>query len=207
MTQQPSSPSTAAQPTAPTPAPVPPTVPPAQPPAPNNRAGQSEEFQLEIYRQLCEDFRELDKVFWQIPVLALTLTGSLGFAVATFDMLPSLRSALLMFMGVTNLLALTTLARLRGSVMQRILVVKRQLEGTSPRGPSYIVVCCFGIVLTLTAVFSFYAAMNPREFFSSRSGSTVEERQTVQQNESAASQQKHEVPSPSVPQGSTPDDE
>ena len=39
-----------------------------------------------VYEQLCNDFRSLNGFLWQTPLIFITLTGGLWFAVASFDL-------------------------------------------------------------------------------------------------------------------------
>ncbi|KHA62668.1 hypothetical protein NI18_21505 [Sphingomonas sp. Ant20] len=72
-----------------------------------------------IYEQLCNDFRSLNGFLWQTPLIIMTLTGGLWFAVASFDMSEMARSRLLLFATLANIIMIIALFRLR-YVMQRI---------------------------------------------------------------------------------------
>ncbi|TIV49441.1 MAG: hypothetical protein E5V88_24645 [Mesorhizobium sp.] len=80
-----------------------------------------------IYEQRCEDFRSLNGFLWQSPLIVMTLTGGLWFAVASFDINDRARSMLLIFAGISNLLMIIALIRLR-YVMQRVLADIRSLR-------------------------------------------------------------------------------
>jgi 2-polyprenyl-3-methyl-5-hydroxy-6-metoxy-1,4-benzoquinol methylase len=54
----------------------------------------------QIYEQRCAEFRSLNGFFWQIPLIVMTLNGGLWFAVASLDVTPVAKSAILCFAGV-----------------------------------------------------------------------------------------------------------
>lgn len=79
---------------------------------------EKEEF---VYNQNCQDFRSLNEIMWRVPILAMSLTGGLGIAIATFDLSNPARQALLVFAGLGNVIFILVLFRLR-SVMDRLLM-------------------------------------------------------------------------------------
>lgn len=75
---------------------------------------------LEIYKQRCEDFRSLNAILWQVPVMLMTITGGLWFAIAKFDMSQYSRVGLLLFVVIINVIFMRVLYRLR-QVMESLL--------------------------------------------------------------------------------------
>ena len=65
------------------------------------------------YEQNYQQFRSLNQIMWQIPVLAMTLTGGLWFGVSTIDDNPLLVSILLLTALVGNLVLSGVLLRFR----------------------------------------------------------------------------------------------
>ena len=73
-----------------------------------------------VYEQLCNDFRSLNGFLWQTPLIFMTLTGGLWFAVSSMELSATARSWLLVFAGIANLLMIAALFRLR-FVMHKIM--------------------------------------------------------------------------------------
>jgi hypothetical protein len=112
------------------------------------------------YEQACEDFRSLNKIFWQIPILAMTLNGSVGFALGSIKVSSSLQYALLLFVFICDLCFMYMLWRLRAQVMEDLLVHIRALEGRKQRRKSLRVLYVFLIVFGIAAGYAFYVAHN-----------------------------------------------
>ena len=125
--------------------------------------GRVRDYDL-IYAQRCEDFRSLNGFLWQSPLLIMTLTGGLWFAVASFELSDSARAMLLLFAGLANLLMIGALIRLRW-VMQRVLGDIRGYDGKMVTGRNYIIVGIFASLLLLAATGSFIAAYDPARYF------------------------------------------
>jgi len=94
---------------------------------PANPGGDPPPFEVEAYKQICEDFRQLNQVFWQAPVIIISITGGIGFAVASVDSFV-LRAVLLFFAGLCNAAWAAVIWRLRNGVMKRLLLRKEFLE-------------------------------------------------------------------------------
>ncbi len=67
----------------------------------------------EAYEQNYQQFRSLNQIMWQIPVLAMTLTGGLWFGVSTIDDNPLLVSILLLTAMFGNVVLSGVLLRFR----------------------------------------------------------------------------------------------
>lgn len=74
-------------------------------------------FSKEAYEQNYQQFRSLNQIMWQIPILAMTLTGGLWFGVSTLNDNPALVTILLMTAFFGNLALSVVLYRFR-NVMQ-----------------------------------------------------------------------------------------
>lgn len=74
-------------------------------------------IKVEAYNQNYEQFRSLNQIMWQVPVLAMTLTGGLWFGVSTILDNPLLVTVLLVTAVVGNLAFVAILFRFR-HVMQ-----------------------------------------------------------------------------------------
>lgn len=117
-----------------------------------------------IYEQLCADFRSLNGFLWQTPIIIMTLTGGLWFAVASFDIFAMARSHLLLFAAIANLVMIAALYRLR-FVMQKIQNEIRRHDGRPKIGPDYFIVSCFSVLLLIAAIGSALASCQPTAYF------------------------------------------
>jgi hypothetical protein len=117
-----------------------------------------------IYEQRCQDFRSLNGFLWQSPLIIMSLTGGLWFAVASFALSVDARSMLLFFAGVANVLMIGALIRLR-FVMQSVLTDIRAYDSKHSVGGNYIIVGIFSLLLAMTAIGSFVASCNPGDYF------------------------------------------
>lgn len=120
--------------------------------------------QKAIYEQRCEDFRSLNGFLWQSPLIIMSLTGGLWFAVASFALSDSARSMLLIFASFSNLLMIGALFRLRW-VMQQVLNDVRNYDGKRPTKGNYTIVGIFSAMLLISAVGSGIAAGSPAAYF------------------------------------------
>jgi hypothetical protein len=117
-----------------------------------------------IYEQLCADFRSLNGFLWQAPLIFMTLTGGLWFAVASFDLTNDARSWFLIFAACANLIMIAALFRLR-FVMQRIMNRIQELDGRPDPRWNYFIVTCFSLLLLLAAFGSAMASCRPEAYF------------------------------------------
>lgn len=120
--------------------------------------------QKAVYEQRCEDFRSLNGILWQTPLIIMTLTGGLWFAVASFALSDAARSMLLFFACIANLLMIGALVRLRW-VMQQVLQDIRAYDGKPQTKGNYTIVGIFSALLLITAAVSAVAAFHPGEYF------------------------------------------
>lgn len=77
------------------------------------KGGSDGEFEIEAYRQNFETFRSLNTLFWQIPLIAMTLTGGLWFGVSTVLSEPWFGRGLLALAALGNFGLVIVLNRLR----------------------------------------------------------------------------------------------
>lgn len=120
---------------------------------------------LAAYNQNSETFRALNSLMWQIPLIAMTLTGGLWFGVSSISKdsgLTFLRPGLLLLAGVGDLVLIVILERLRhiieeylnwlGAAYSRGYVAAK---GNRWWNSSKIVKTCFQIMLGSAALISF----------------------------------------------------
>lgn len=74
---------------------------------------QANAMQLAAYNQNWETFRSLNSLMWQIPLIAMTLTGGLWFGVSTVKDMPYFAAGLLLLAGCGNIGLMLALRRLR----------------------------------------------------------------------------------------------
>src|SRR6266498_110400 len=76
------------------------------------------------YEQNCEQFRSLNQVMWQVPVIAMTLTGGLWFGAATVGDMPGFQYLLLLLAALANLGLVVVLSRVRFVMGEYLNVIK-----------------------------------------------------------------------------------
>lgn len=86
------------------------------------------EREIVIYKEHQQSFRSLNQQMWQIPVIAMTLTGGLWFAVNSLESDSIQRAALLFLASAGNFGLAIVLWRVR-SLMQRLLTKMQKFEG------------------------------------------------------------------------------
>lgn len=142
-------------------APVPQPAVDAAPPA----AAVGDALTLAAFNQNSETFRALNALMWQVPLIAMTLTGGLWFGVASISResgLAFLRPGLLLLAGVGDLLLIVILERLRHIIAEYL----QWLSEAHPRGhvaadgdrwwnSRRVVKTCFQIMLGFGAAVSF----------------------------------------------------
>jgi hypothetical protein len=116
------------------------------------------------YEQLCTDFRALNTILWQMPVIFTTLTGGLWFSVASLDLTNHARTLILEFAAVANLIMIAALIRLRIIMeTQRQKICK--LDHRSSPGFNFFTVGMMSLLLLLVAGGSWVASRDPAAWF------------------------------------------
>lgn len=87
------------------------------------------ELELAAFNQTHESFRSLNQQMWQIPLIAMTLTGGLWFGVSTVKDFPLFQLALLLLAAAGNAALFIILLRLRFVMEQHL----RWLKANHPR--------------------------------------------------------------------------
>lgn len=125
----------------------------------------SQEFEKAVscFQQNSEHIRSLNQIMWQIPLLAMTLTGGLWYAVATTPDLPrTAQNGLLILAGVADLALVLVLARIRFVMEGYIKKAKEFCETGHPNTHHWflrrgLVVIVFSILLGISGLGSLYA--------------------------------------------------
>lgn len=137
----------------------------------------NEEFERQklCFEQNAQSVRSLNAIMWQVPLIAMTLTGGLWYGVATSSQLPTIAQyALLLFTAIADLLLVPIIWRIR-SVMQAYIdktvefypagapdtrtKLKAPNEWLSNRLNDKIVVKIFSILLLVAAILSILGAI------------------------------------------------
>jgi len=112
-------------------------------------------FEIEAYRQVCEDFRQLNQSFWQAPVIIVSITGGIGLALTTVESW-YLRISLLLLACICNAAWAAVIVRLRRGVMKQLLDAKHAFESKylpiSPQGDGQVIMKIFVILLLIVAI-------------------------------------------------------
>ena len=116
------------------------------------------------YEQLCTDFRALNAILWQMPVIFTTLTGGLWFAVASLDLTNHARSLILVFAALANLLMIAALARLR-YIMEKQRKKICEIDHRDSPGFNFFTVGLMSLLLFLVAGGSWVASRDPAAWF------------------------------------------
>lgn len=117
-----------------------------------------------VYEQLKQDYRSLNGLLWQLPVLVTTLTGGLWVGAANAALSDLARSRLLLFAGISDLLVIVALFRMR-SILASLQLRIRDLEGGALSRVNYIVVVVFSLILAAAGVGSLMASASPERYF------------------------------------------
>jgi hypothetical protein len=117
----------------------------------------------DIYKQLCEEFRSLNSIFWRVPTIAMTLNGGVGLALGSVRLTPAMQIALLVFVAVCNFSFVAILLRLRMQIMEELLQRIGELERRPKRPGRYRVMMIFAFLLVVAGTFSLSAALFFRE--------------------------------------------
>jgi hypothetical protein len=132
----------------------------------------NEQFEKDkvCYEQHSESFRNLNTQMWQVPIIAMTLTGGLWFGIFSGDIEAAQATWLLIFCGVCDLLFIAVLYRVR-FIMSLLIEKISQFNPTYAINPKSLpkgnvltrqenlVIGAFSTMLFLAAIVSFIAAV------------------------------------------------
>lgn len=126
------------------------------------RSGVSDE---KIYTELCAEFRALNTIFWQIPLIVMTLNGGLWFAVASLDLTTSGQQLILAFTALINITFILALLRVR-TIMEGLLKRIRTFEGraTTSDGWAGAILVMFWALMGIATIGAAVVAWNPTAY-------------------------------------------
>jgi hypothetical protein len=136
----------------------------------HNLATQFEDKKWAIKRQELEfveaglHLRSLNGFLWQVPGMAIAITGGIWYGVANIQAdVP--KTWVLSFVGIFNILTIFVLWRLRYLIGQHLSVQENFLAKPEVKQnqwhPNYIVVGCWSTMLAFSALLSFAGAIHP----------------------------------------------
>lgn len=111
-----------------------------------------------------QHMRALNQLMWQIPTMAIAITGGLWYGAANIDA-DAPRAWVFSFACLVDFLTIGTLLRLREIIGQQIYT-QEKLTGSTPRSvfPKYMVVGCWSVALVAAAVIGFVGALKSEVF-------------------------------------------
>lgn len=122
----------------------------------------SNEFERDrsTYEQHFEQFRSLNQTMWQIPVIAMSLTGGLWFGAAKVSDMPGFQYSLLVLAALANFGLIVVLTRLRYVMSKYLESIERfnpdafvSARGTGMHA-SEVVANTFRLLLLASAIIS-----------------------------------------------------
>lgn len=142
----------------------------------------NEQFERDklCYEQNCEMFRSLNQIMWQVPLIAMTLTGGLWFGVSKIADHLSFRIALLILAAIGNFALCVVLWRVR-YIMGEYLKVIRSFNHSGfvdARGvgaltrPKVVIRAFMAMLLTAGLISGAFALSAPRLLESEDDAST-----------------------------------
>ena len=122
-----------------------------------------ENFEREkvCYEQNFEQFRSLNQIMWQVPIIAMTLTGGIWFGAASVGSMSGFQYLLLVLAAMGNIGLIVVLTRTRFVMEGYLEAIKRfnpdafvAAEGAGTRSRA-IVAKTFRVLLGLSTLISF----------------------------------------------------
>jgi len=112
-----------------------------------------------IYQQNYEEFRSLNKVMWQVPVLVMTFTGGIWFGIESANLKPFPSFILYGLVAIGNFQFVKVLWRLRLEVMDPILNIIYEYEQRDRSLAKYTVIKAFRVLMYSAASVSLLFAL------------------------------------------------
>ena len=111
-----------------------------------------------------QHLRALNSIMWQVPGMAIAITGGLWFGVTTINNDPP-KVCILIFAAMVDLITVPVIFRLRGVIEKQILVQRELADGTvaTKKERDRIVVLCWSFLLVGAAMLNIIGACNVSE--------------------------------------------
>jgi hypothetical protein len=130
------------------------------------------EFEREkvAFQENASHLRALNQFLWQVPIIAMTLTGGLWYGAAMLKEADDFKFALLLFCGLSDLILIVILWRTRfvfEAILEKtktfhsdtvVVKVAPKVSGFSWMGP-FTVVGCFSFLLAIAGAMSIWGAV------------------------------------------------
>lgn len=120
------------------------------------------------YEQNCEQFRAMNQLMWQVPLVAITVTGGLWFAAIDVTNAASYKGALFMLAAVLDLSLVFVLIRVRYVMGQYLRMIEAFNPGSFVSAPgnslftqSHVVIFAFSVALLIAASGSVLGIFKP----------------------------------------------
>lgn len=134
----------------------------------NDTKDQAFERQALTYEQNFEQFRDLNRLMWQVPILAITITGGFWYAVLAIPTAAGMAKGLFLMCGILDLALIFVLVRIRYVMSQYLVKLKEfhpdgyvEAKGTCFYNRSHVVVFSFSISLLVAAALSIGSFVDP----------------------------------------------
>lgn len=112
-----------------------------------------------IFVEAGQHIRALNVILWQVPSMAIAITGGLWYGISLFDH-ETVKIAALLFTALVDLITIGIIWRLR-TVMSAYLVAQLSFQLLSDHGkPKHIVMWCWSAILFAAAVLGMLGAWN-----------------------------------------------
>jgi hypothetical protein len=130
----------------------------------------SEQFERDkiCYEQHSESFRSLNNQMWQVPIIAMTLTGGLWFGIYSNNLSTKTACTLLFFCATSDILFILILWRVR--TIMGLLIKKLHdfnpiysidaSNGSWPFNKNHLVVTLFSVMLLFSSIISICEAVS-----------------------------------------------
>lgn len=112
-----------------------------------------------VFIEAGQHIRALNVTLWQVPSMAIAITGGLWYGISLFDH-ATVKIAALLFTSLVDLVTIRIIWRLR-SVMSDYLVAQLSFQSQSgPDKPKHIVMWCWSAILFSAALLGVLGALN-----------------------------------------------
>lgn len=119
------------------------------------------------YEQNCQQFRAMNQIMWQVPLLAITITGGLWYAALGVSGASDFRKPLFLLSAVLDFALIAVLWRVRFVMAAYLVQIESfnpsafvRASGTGVLNRSYTVVTAFSIALACAGIGSVFGLLN-----------------------------------------------
>lgn len=122
------------------------------------------------FQQNSEHLRSLNHLMWQVPLIAMTVTGGLWYGIAQQGVVGDIRKPLLLFACLANLSLIFVMIRVR-HIFEKILDLTKPFSSNAIADtkkfflPEKSVLVIFCVLLGFSSVISFVGAVMPDKLF------------------------------------------